>query len=166
VFYGSQTGTAEEFANRLSKDAHRYGMRGMAADPEEYDLVSPALAPTSAQGQNDTRSSATCAARLPCPGTAPSAARAQPRWLQPTGLHRRWAGACRRAVARGWGVAWKVRGSTVQERDSCPPPERQERQVECYRIRAPALPRLPGCFLPCPGRSVADISRTLQLVLH
>lgn len=38
VFYGSQTGTAEEFANRLSKDAHRYGMRGMAADPEEYDL--------------------------------------------------------------------------------------------------------------------------------
>ncbi|PKU38115.1 nadph--hypothetical protein [Limosa lapponica baueri] len=38
VFYGSQTGTAEEFANRLSKDAHRYGLRGMAADPEEYDL--------------------------------------------------------------------------------------------------------------------------------
>lgn len=26
VFYGSQTGTGEEFANRLSKDAHRYGM--------------------------------------------------------------------------------------------------------------------------------------------
>lgn len=38
VFYGSQTGTGEEFANRLSKDAHRYGMRGMSADPEEYDL--------------------------------------------------------------------------------------------------------------------------------
>ncbi|XP_073673826.1 P450 (cytochrome) oxidoreductase b isoform X1 [Garra rufa] len=38
VFYGSQTGTAEEFANRLAKDAHRYGMKGMAADPEEYDL--------------------------------------------------------------------------------------------------------------------------------
>lgn len=38
VFYGSQTGTAEEFSNRLAKDAHRYGMKGMAADPEEYDL--------------------------------------------------------------------------------------------------------------------------------
>uniref|UniRef100_A0A8C0YSP4 NADPH--hemoprotein reductase n=1 Tax=Cyprinus carpio carpio TaxID=630221 RepID=A0A8C0YSP4_CYPCA len=38
VFYGSQTGTAEEFANRLAKDAHRYGMKGMSADPEEYDL--------------------------------------------------------------------------------------------------------------------------------
>ncbi|KPP71138.1 NADPH--cytochrome P450 reductase-like [Scleropages formosus] len=38
VFYGSQTGTGEEFANRLSKDAQRYGMRGMAADPEEYDM--------------------------------------------------------------------------------------------------------------------------------
>ncbi|XP_051521619.1 NADPH--cytochrome P450 reductase-like [Myxocyprinus asiaticus] len=38
VFYGSQTGTGEEFANRLSKDAHRYGMKGMSADPEEYDM--------------------------------------------------------------------------------------------------------------------------------
>ncbi|KAF6720870.1 NADPH--cytochrome P450 reductase [Oryzias melastigma] len=38
VFYGSQTGTAEEFANRLSKDAQRYGMKGMAADPEEYSM--------------------------------------------------------------------------------------------------------------------------------
>uniref|UniRef100_A0A672PJC8 NADPH--cytochrome P450 reductase n=1 Tax=Sinocyclocheilus grahami TaxID=75366 RepID=A0A672PJC8_SINGR len=38
VFYGSQTGTAEEFANRLAKDAQRYGMKGVAADPEEYDL--------------------------------------------------------------------------------------------------------------------------------
>ncbi|XP_037533313.1 P450 (cytochrome) oxidoreductase b [Nematolebias whitei] len=38
VFYGSQTGTAEEFANRLAKDAQRYGMKGMAADPEEYTM--------------------------------------------------------------------------------------------------------------------------------
>ncbi|XP_030648640.1 NADPH--cytochrome P450 reductase [Chanos chanos] len=38
VFYGSQTGTAEEFSNRLAKDAQRYGMRGMAADPEEFDM--------------------------------------------------------------------------------------------------------------------------------
>ncbi|MGH0163106.1 UNVERIFIED_CONTAM: hypothetical protein FKN15_059300 [Acipenser sinensis] len=38
VFYGSQTGTAEEFSNRLSKDARRYGMRGTVADPEEYDM--------------------------------------------------------------------------------------------------------------------------------
>ncbi|XP_075871091.1 P450 (cytochrome) oxidoreductase b isoform X1 [Nelusetta ayraudi] len=39
VFYGSQTGTGEEFANRLSKDAQRYGMKGMSADPEEYDMA-------------------------------------------------------------------------------------------------------------------------------
>ncbi|CAG7834982.1 unnamed protein product [Allacma fusca] len=35
VFYGSQTGTGEEFAGRLAKEAVRYGMKGMAADPEE-----------------------------------------------------------------------------------------------------------------------------------
>ncbi|XP_013384420.1 NADPH--cytochrome P450 reductase [Lingula anatina] len=38
VFYGSQTGTAEEFAGRLSKDASRYGMKGITADPEECDM--------------------------------------------------------------------------------------------------------------------------------
>jgi len=38
VFYGSQTGTAEEFATRLAKDASRYGMKGMVADPEECDM--------------------------------------------------------------------------------------------------------------------------------
>jgi NADPH-ferrihemoprotein reductase len=40
VFYGSQTGTAEEFSNRLAKDANRYGMKGMVADPEECEMVS------------------------------------------------------------------------------------------------------------------------------
>ena len=40
VFYGSQTGTAEEFAGRLAKDAARYGMKGMPADPEECEMVS------------------------------------------------------------------------------------------------------------------------------
>ena len=40
VFYGSQTGTAEEFAGRLAKDAARYGMKGMVADPEECEMVS------------------------------------------------------------------------------------------------------------------------------
>ena len=39
VFYGSQTGTAEAFATQLAKDAQRYGMKGMPADPEEYDMV-------------------------------------------------------------------------------------------------------------------------------
>ncbi|KAJ8414511.1 hypothetical protein AAFF_G00037130 [Aldrovandia affinis] len=38
VFYGSQTGTAEDFSSRLAKDAQRYGMKGMAADPEEYNM--------------------------------------------------------------------------------------------------------------------------------
>ncbi|XP_077995276.1 NADPH--cytochrome P450 reductase-like isoform X2 [Glandiceps talaboti] len=38
VFYGSQTGTAEEFAGRLAKDAQRYGMKAMVADPEECDM--------------------------------------------------------------------------------------------------------------------------------
>lgn len=38
VFYGSQTGTAEEFANRIAKEAARYGMRAMTADPEEVNF--------------------------------------------------------------------------------------------------------------------------------
>lgn len=38
VFYGSQTGTAEEFACRLSKDCQRYGLKGIAMDPEECNM--------------------------------------------------------------------------------------------------------------------------------
>jgi len=38
AFYGSQTGTAEEFAGRLVKEAGRYGLKGMVADPEESDM--------------------------------------------------------------------------------------------------------------------------------
>jgi len=38
VFYGSQTGTAEEFAGRLAKEGARYGLKGLVADPEEEDM--------------------------------------------------------------------------------------------------------------------------------
>lgn len=38
VFYGSQTGTAEEFAGRLAKEGMRYKLKGMVADPEECDM--------------------------------------------------------------------------------------------------------------------------------
>ncbi|XP_066998024.1 NADPH--cytochrome P450 reductase isoform X2 [Anabrus simplex] len=38
VFYGSQTGTAEEFAGRLAKEGMRYHLKGMVADPEECDM--------------------------------------------------------------------------------------------------------------------------------
>lgn len=38
VFYGSQTGTAEEFAGRLAKEGARYSLKGMVADPEDYDM--------------------------------------------------------------------------------------------------------------------------------
>jgi len=36
-FYGSQTGTAEEFATRMAKSAPKYGMKGMAYDTENVD---------------------------------------------------------------------------------------------------------------------------------
>jgi len=38
VVYGSQTGTAEEFGTRISKECRRYGMRGLVADPEECSM--------------------------------------------------------------------------------------------------------------------------------
>lgn len=44
VFYGSQTGTAEEFAGRVAKEGARYKMKGMVADPEECDMVNNVFA--------------------------------------------------------------------------------------------------------------------------
>ena len=38
MFYGSQTGTAEEFAGRLAKEGARYGLKGLVADPEEEEM--------------------------------------------------------------------------------------------------------------------------------
>lgn len=38
IFYGSQTGTAEEFSGRLAKDAQRYGLKSLVLDPEECDM--------------------------------------------------------------------------------------------------------------------------------
>lgn len=38
VFYGSQTGTGEEFAGRLAKEGIRFRLKGMVADPEECDM--------------------------------------------------------------------------------------------------------------------------------
>ena len=35
VFYGSQTGTGEEFATRLAKDANRLGLPAITVDPED-----------------------------------------------------------------------------------------------------------------------------------
>lgn len=38
IFYGSQTGTAEDYASRLAKEGHsRFGLDTMVADLEEYD---------------------------------------------------------------------------------------------------------------------------------
>ena len=38
IFYGSQTGTAEDYASRLAKEGHaRFGLNTMVADLEDYD---------------------------------------------------------------------------------------------------------------------------------
>lgn len=41
VFFGSQTGTAEDFAQRLAKQAKRYGISAAVCDPEECEMVCP-----------------------------------------------------------------------------------------------------------------------------
>jgi len=39
IFYGSQTGTAEEYAIRLAKEAKsKFGLTSLVCDPEEYDF--------------------------------------------------------------------------------------------------------------------------------
>ncbi|KAF1993597.1 NADPH-cytochrome P450 reductase [Amniculicola lignicola CBS 123094] len=39
VFYGSQTGTAEDYASRIAKEGHsRFGLNTMVADLEDYDF--------------------------------------------------------------------------------------------------------------------------------
>lgn len=38
VFFGSQTGTAEEYSQRLSKNSRLYGLKTLVADPEEIDM--------------------------------------------------------------------------------------------------------------------------------
>jgi NADPH-ferrihemoprotein reductase len=38
VFYGSQTGTAEDYAQRLAGEARRYGLKAIVADFQDYDM--------------------------------------------------------------------------------------------------------------------------------
>ncbi|KAF7346044.1 NADPH--cytochrome P450 reductase [Mycena sanguinolenta] len=46
IFYGSQTGTAEEYAIRLAKEAKtKFGLASLVCDPEEYDFENLAQIP-------------------------------------------------------------------------------------------------------------------------
>lgn len=38
IFYGSQTGTAEEFSAHLAKDSAKFGMKASVFDPEEFEM--------------------------------------------------------------------------------------------------------------------------------
>lgn len=38
VFFGSQTGTAEDFAERLAGEARRYGLKALVCDIQDYDM--------------------------------------------------------------------------------------------------------------------------------
>eukprot|EP00732_Lithocolla_globosa_P000865 Lithocolla_globosa_v1_NODE_344_length_4393_cov_24.392577.p1 type:complete len:670 gc:universal NODE_344_length_4393_cov_24.392577:2367-4376(+) len=38
IFYGSQTGTAEDFAGRLAREAKQYGFGALVCDPEDYEM--------------------------------------------------------------------------------------------------------------------------------
>lgn len=38
IFYGSQTGTAEDFSARLTKDLRRMGIGCTVQDPEDHDM--------------------------------------------------------------------------------------------------------------------------------
>lgn len=47
IFYGSQTGTAEEYAIRLAKEAKsKFGLASLVCDPEEYDFENLDQVPT------------------------------------------------------------------------------------------------------------------------
>jgi NADPH-ferrihemoprotein reductase len=43
IFYGSQTGTAEDFASRMAMEAKLYGFNPLVADLEEFEIVCPPL---------------------------------------------------------------------------------------------------------------------------
>ena len=40
IFYGSQTGTAEDFAQRIARQARHYGISALVCNPDECDMVS------------------------------------------------------------------------------------------------------------------------------